>query len=100
MKHRRGWRIVVVVSSLSFMLSVAVSELVAAPAEVPLIEAVRGGDTDATRALLAESVDVNQLAADGATALHWAVHRDDLELVGLLLDAGADVDVANRYGVQ
>ena len=45
-------------------------------------------------------VDVNAAAPDGATALHWAVHRDDLTLVDLLLDAGADVSAANRYGVQ
>ena len=34
-----------------------------------------------------------------ATALHWAVVRDDVELVESLLRAGADVDAANDYGV-
>ena len=33
------------------------------------------------------------------TALHWAAHWDDLETVRLLLRAGANAKVANRYGV-
>src|SRR4029453_18505641 len=33
---------------------------------------------------------------DGATALHWAVYRDDLESADLLIAAGARVDAANR----
>ena len=37
--------------------------------------------------------------ADGTTALHWAVRADDLELVRLLLRAGANARAANRYGV-
>jgi ankyrin repeat protein len=38
--------------------------------------------------------------ADGTTALHWAVHRGDLDSVTALLAAGAAVDIANRYGVR
>ena len=33
------------------------------------------------------------------TALHWAVHHDDLETAKLLVDAKANVKAANRYGV-
>ena len=36
--------------------------------------------------------------SDGTTPLHWAVHHDDAELVRRLLEAGADVAVANDYG--
>ena len=36
---------------------------------------------------------------DGATALHWAVYRDDLETADLLIRAGANVRAANREGV-
>jgi ankyrin repeat protein len=36
---------------------------------------------------------------DGTTALHWAVNRDDLEAVDLLLRSGANAKAANRYGV-
>jgi ankyrin repeat protein len=48
----------------------------------------------------AGEVDPNEVDADGTTALHWAVHRGDLDAVQALLAAGADVDAANRYGVR
>lgn len=35
---------------------------------------------------------------DGTTALHWAVHRDDLAQVRQLLAAGADPNAVNDYG--
>ena len=64
-----------------------------------LIEAVKAGDTGAVRALLLRGTDVNAWAVDGATALHWAAHRDDLEVADLLIDGGASVEATNRYGV-
>ena len=69
------------------------------PADVRLVEAVRAGDRPATLALLAAEVDVNGAQRDGATALHWAAYRDDLEAVRLLLEAGAAAGVANELGV-
>lgn len=69
--------------------------------DAPLIAAVKVADVDAVRSLIVDrGVDVNQAAPDGATALHWAVHRNDAALVDLLLAAGAGVSTANRYGVQ
>ena len=53
----------------------------------------------AARRILAQGADVNAPAPDGTTPLHWAVHRDAVELVRLLIGAGADVKVGNRYGV-
>jgi ankyrin repeat protein len=41
---------------------------------------------------------VNAPQVDGATALHWAVYRDDVEMADLLLKAGANVKAANREG--
>ena len=61
-------------------------------------DAVMSGDTAAVRALLQQKADVNAPQVDGATALHWAVYRDDVEAADLLLRAGANVDVANRDG--
>ncbi len=67
--------------------------------DVPLVEAVRQGDANAVRALLESGADVDATTPDGATALLWAVHTDQPELVGLLLAAGADVEISNRYGM-
>ena len=41
---------------------------------------------------------MNATQVDGATALHWAVYRDDLEAADLLIRAGANVKAANREG--
>jgi ankyrin repeat protein len=49
--------------------------------------------------MLKQKGDVNAPQPDGATALHWATHWDDMETVELLLSAGAAVDVKNDYGV-
>jgi ankyrin repeat protein len=43
-------------------------------------DAVMKGDTAAVRKLLAAKADVNAPQVDGATALHWAVYRDEVEL--------------------
>jgi ankyrin repeat protein len=56
------------------------------------------GDTEAVRALLAQHADVNARQADRATALHWAVYRDDSALAKVLIEAGANVHAATRDG--
>jgi ankyrin repeat protein len=63
-----------------------------------IIETVKSGNVDAVRALLKERVDVNARQGDGATALHWAVHRNDEGMVDLLLRAGAKPDLADDTG--
>ena len=68
-------------------------------ADAPLADAAEKADRAGVRALLERRVDVNQAQVDGMTALHWAAYRDDLETAKLLVDAGADVKAANRYGV-
>ena len=50
-------------------------------------------------ALSQDRVAVNARAADGTTALHWAVQADALDIVQVLLRAGANASAANRYGV-
>ncbi len=62
-------------------------------------DAVMKSDKAAFRNLLEQRADVNAAQADGATALHWAVYRDDLESIDLLIKAGAKTDVKNRDGV-
>jgi ankyrin repeat protein len=74
-----------------------VSTQAAGPA--PLVDAAKAGDVAAVRAAIQQKADVNATASDGSTALHWAVHRDALDVVDLLLGAGANPKAANRYGV-
>jgi len=62
-------------------------------------DAVMKGDKAALRSLLQKKANVNAAQVDGATALHWAVYRDDLESVDLLLKAGAAADPKNREGI-
>ena len=64
-----------------------------------LVDAVKQGDLEAVRVLLAEQADVNAPEVDGTTALHWAANLGDSETVTLLVQAGADVRAENRYGV-
>src|SRR4051812_46838308 len=64
----------------------------------PLVDAVKSGDKPAALALLAQRVDVNLPEPDGTTALHWAVHQNDLDLADRLIRAGAKVNAKNDYG--
>lgn len=64
-----------------------------------LIDAVRQGDTKAVRTLMGQRINVNARTVDGTTALHWAVHRNELATVEQLLRAGATVTLVNNYGV-
>ena len=67
--------------------------------DAPLAAAVQRNDRAAIRPLLERKVGINDAQPDGTTALHWAAYHDDLDLVGRLLGAGADVRATNRYGV-
>jgi ankyrin repeat protein len=73
---------------------------VAATDDLALVDAAARGDIAAVKAALSNKTDVNRAQPDGATALSWAVHGDDLEMADLLIRAGADVNAANDYGVS
>ena len=68
-------------------------------ATADIADAVMKGDKAAVRTLLNQKADVNAPQTDGATALHWAVFRDDLETADLLIRAGANVSARNRPGM-
>ena len=85
------------VAALAILL--LVSGLALAQQDVRLIEAAASQDSSAFRSLLDLGVDVNAVEVDGTTALHWAAHRDNVEMASALLAAGADVSANNRYGV-
>lgn len=64
----------------------------------PLVDAVRAGQHDAAVALLARHADPDDTMVDHSSALLWAVHNDDVDLVARLIRAGAQVTAANDYG--
>ena len=70
----------------------------AAGADARLIKAVRSKDAASVRALIKQRVDVNAPQGDGATALHWAAHVDDLVIAEALIRAGARAAVSNENG--
>jgi uncharacterized protein len=84
--------------SAAALLVVSVGAAQAATREVPLIEAVKRGDAAMARTLLKQG-GVNTLEVDGTGALHWAAQNNDVAMVELLLHAGADAKLANRYGI-
>ena len=79
------------------LLSVA-GFAISAAADLPLVDAVKQGNTAAVRSLLNQHIDVNLPQPDGTTALAWAAERDDLETAELLIRAGAKINAANDYG--
>jgi len=84
-----------VVAPVVFALTV----VTATGQDLRLVSTAADQDTKTVQALLAEGVDVNTARADGATALSWATHWDDLDTVNLLLQAGADVNADDDHGV-
>jgi ankyrin repeat protein len=82
-------------AALLWMLIVGVT----AGAGSDVADAARSGDRAAVQKLIRQKADVNAAQVDGATALHWAVYRDDAELLDMLIRAGADVKAVNSEGV-
>ena len=68
-----------VIQSCAVRLVLAAMSVGAATSDVA--DAVQNGDTTAVRRLVTAKADVNAPQPDGATALHWAVYRDDLPTV-------------------
>jgi ankyrin repeat protein len=80
------------------MVSVATMAM-ASGSDLRLVNAVADQDHAAVLALLKQRVDVSAARPDGATALLFAAHFDDLETVDLLLRSGANVNAADEHGV-
>jgi len=83
------------VSALLFLL---ITTFTIGAGKSDVADAAMRGDKAAVRSLIQKKTDVNAAQVDGATAVHWAVYRDDFEMLEMLITAGARVNVANREG--
>ena len=95
--HTRA--VLIVLTAAVAVSAAAVAPAGAAEPRVAVVEAVKEGNHQVLRALVARKANVNASEADGTTALHWAARSNDEEAVRLLVRAGANVNSANRYGV-
>jgi ankyrin repeat protein len=99
--NRYRWRLAVLLAVASLALSHrldATSGAAETSGDSRLVAAVKARNTQAIRALLKQRINVNTRQPDGATALHWAAHWDDLDTADLLIRAGANVNAATDHG--
>jgi uncharacterized protein len=68
-------------------------------AEFQLADAAQRQDWATVRQMLTRHLDVNARQPDGASALAWTAHWDQVDVADLLIHAGADVNAANDLGV-
>lgn len=71
----------------------------AAERDTRAADAMQRQDAAAVLALLAKKADPNGRLADGATALSWAAHWNDVGSADALLKAGADPNASDDLGV-
>jgi ankyrin repeat protein len=83
----------------SIMFASFMAVIGAASPDSSLPEAAMHRDMGTVRSLLTQKVDVNAPGKDGTPALHWVVRVDDIDTAKLLIKAGANVKLADRYGV-
>ncbi len=70
----------------------------AVAADSPVADAAMAGNRAVVQALVSQHADVNAAQGDGTTALHWAAFHDDVEMMKMLLAAGANPKAATRDG--
>jgi ankyrin repeat protein len=63
-----------------------------------LVDLAKADNQQAAMALIDQHVDVNAALSDGSTALLWAAHNADIDLVDRLLRAGANANAKNQFG--
>jgi ankyrin repeat protein len=90
---------VITIAAVGVLLLTPWTASFVAAAESRVADAVQRRDGAAIAELLKQRVDVNAPQPDGATAMAWAAHWNDLEIADRLLSAGADVNLANELGV-
>lgn len=63
-----------------------------------LHQAARVGDADTINSLLNTGTNVNNITYNGRTALHYATENNNLRVVALLINAGADTTITDLHG--
>lgn len=91
MRHR--------VTGAGLTLVLVLSGLGAGVSDSRVADAAKERHSAVARALIKQGLDPNVPQRDGATALHWAAHWNDVSLAKTLIAAGALVTAANDYGV-
>src|SRR5262245_17241151 len=86
-------------STLGLVAAAALSAVAAqSAADRRVPDAAKQRDRAGVSRLLDARADVNGRQPDGASALHWAAHWNDLEMARLLIGKGADVNATNDLG--
>ncbi|KAF4528779.1 hypothetical protein B566_EDAN017111 [Ephemera danica] len=70
--------------------------------EYLFIETCRKGDTELAKKMLDEGIDVDTKSGSwmGHTALHWASKNGDIDMIKLLLDHGAQMEIRSEEEVD
>lgn len=66
--------------------------------ETPLLTAVKKGQIDEVKNLIAQGADVNFVNSFKESVLMFAVKKNQLEIVKLLIEAGADANYKDNFG--
>jgi len=85
------------VSALVSWLVVATATAVCAQQPDPLFRAARSGDLPGVEQALGEGVPIDSVDRYGSTALSMAASNGHIEVVALLLEKGADPDIAESF---
>jgi uncharacterized protein len=64
--------------------------------EMELFEAVKAGNREAVKEIIATGAEVNSQDKQGWTALNWAAARGHVDIIGTLLEHGADPFAVGR----
>src|ERR687896_2595045 len=81
----------------ALLIAALMQQAPAAPPAEALFEAARSGDRARVAQLLDAGVDVNTRARYDATALMFAADKGHLDVVRLLVERGADLNVQDSF---
>lgn len=67
--------------------------------DVKLCDAVWDGNEETVKDLIILGADVNTFSQNGNTPLHLAIEQGYLEIIKILVQSGADVNLRDTYGL-